>query len=378
MKRPEFKFVLILLLALTLYTAPASAGSAERTFPASVSPNQEFKVTVNIADYGAAGQVLEKLPDGFTFVNSTLPERAVTVNGSEVSFLLMTEKSFSYNLKAPASTGTYKIVGLLRDINKAEFSVLPADCSIIVSQSSSGSSGDSSGGNSGGSSGGSSGGGGGGSAEPQSNVAAKELSKKSITAGERVKFEFPEGVTCIRYVEFDAKKSMGKVTTIVEMLKGQSKLVSGLPEGTVYKNVNIWVGSGGIANSNNIANAVVGFRVEKAWLEKCGADETSVALWNYDKTWSKLETKEIGEDSTYVFFESKTPGFGPFTIVVPDESIELKSSSPADTSSPTTKSSESSPAADAEKPSGKSSIPGFESAVAVGILGAVYQILRRK
>ncbi len=333
MKRPEFKFIIVLLLALTLYAAPASAGSAERTFSSSVTPNQEFRVTVNVADYGAAGQVLEKLPAGFTFVSSTLPERAVTVNGSEVSFLLMTEKNFSYTLKAPASTGAYKIVGILRDINKAEYPVLPADCSINVCESSGSSSGGSS---SGGSSGGSSSGGGaGGSPEPQSNVAAKELSKISVTAGKHAKFEFPQGVTCIRYVEFDAKKTLGKITTVVEMLKGQSKLVSSLPEGTVYKNVNIWVGSGGIANSDNIENAVVGFRVEKTWLENCGADETSLALWHYDKTWSKLETTKVGEDSTYVFFDAKTPGFGPFTIVAPKENIEVEPSE-SNTKSPTT------------------------------------------
>ena len=92
-----------------------------------LTPSQEFQVTVNVADYGAAGQVLEKLPAGFTFVSSTLPERAVTVNGNKVSFLLMNEKSFSYALKAPASAGTYKFVGILRDINKTEFSVLPTD-----------------------------------------------------------------------------------------------------------------------------------------------------------------------------------------------------------------------------------------------------------
>lgn len=374
MKRNGFKFVLILLLALTLYTAPASAGSAQRTLPNSVSPNQEFQVTVNVADYGAAGQVIEKLPAGFTFVSSTLPERAVTENGSEVSFLLMTERSFSYTMKAPATTGTYKIVGILRDINKAEFSVSPVDCSITVSQSSNGGSGGSGGsGHSGGSGG--SGGGGGVSAEPQSNVEVKELSKKTVTSGERVKFEFPQGVTCIRYVEFDAKKSMGKVTTIVEMLRGQSNLVSGQPDGSIYKNVNIWVGSGGIANSDNIANAVVGFRAEKSWLEKCGADESSVALWNYNKAWSKLETKKVGEDSTYVFFESKTPGFGPFTIVVPSESIKVKS--PDSTTSTPKNNSKSNPADDAEKPD-KSFIPGFESAVTIGILGAVYQIMRRK
>jgi PGF-pre-PGF domain-containing protein len=381
MKRPEFKFVILLLLALTLYIAPASASSAERTFSSSVSPNQEFQVTVNVADYGAAGQVLEKLPAGFTYVSSTLPERAVTVNGSEVSFLLMTEKSFSYTLKAPASTGTYKIVGILRDINKTECTVLPTDCSIIVSQSSSGGSGsssDSSSSSSGGSSGHSSssgGGGGGGSAEPQSNVEVKELSQQSITAGNHIKFEFPKGVTCIRYVEFDAKKSLGKVTTIVEMLKGQSKLVSSLPDGTIYKNVNIWVGSGGIANSDNLGNAVIGFRVEKSWLDKCGGDVSSLALWNYDKTWCKLETKKIGEDNTYVFYEAKTSGFGCFTIVVPDKKIDVKPSKSTTTASNNVKTNV---ASDTEKSTSKSWLPGFEFVGAIGILGVVYQVLRRK
>ena len=84
---------------------------------------------------------LEKLPAGFTYVSSTLPEEAVTVNGNKVSFLLMTEKSFSYTLKAPASTGTYQLVGLLRDINKNEFSGLPASSSIKVVTTSSGGSG---------------------------------------------------------------------------------------------------------------------------------------------------------------------------------------------------------------------------------------------
>jgi PGF-pre-PGF domain-containing protein len=361
--------VLDAYFASALSNAPTSPGSAGRTFYGPISPGQEFQITVNnVANYGAACQILEKLPAGFTFVRSTLPERAVTVNGNEVSFLLMGETSYSYTLRAPESTGEYKIAGLLRDINKAECPVTPADCSITVSQPS----------NSGGSSGGSggSGGGAGASQEPQSNVEAKELSQQSISSGKHIKFEFTKGATCIRYVEFDAKKSLGKVTTIVEMLRAQSKLVSSLPEGTVYKNVNIWVGSGGIANSNNIENAVIGFRVDKAWLDKCKADESSLALWHYDKSWSELETKKVGEDTNYVFFESKTPGFGCFTIVGPAEKIEIKSSDQEGTKSTTTSENGSKPSPKANEE--KSKLPGFESVMAIGVLGAVYQVLRRK
>jgi len=370
MKRHEFKIAFVLLLTLVLCAVPASAGSAERTLPSSVSTSEVFQVTINVADYGAAGQVLEKIPAGFTFVNSTLPEEAVTVNGSKISFLLMNDKSFSYTLKAPESAGTYQFVGLLRDINKTEFSVLPASSSIQVGSTPSGGSG----GGSHKSSSSSSGGGAGGSPELQSNVEAKELSQAFVTAGTHVRFDFPNGVTCIRYVEFDAKKTLGKITTIVEMLKGQSKLVPSLPEGTVYKNVNIWVGSGGIANSDNIENAVVGFRVEKAWFEENKVDADSLNLWYYDNSWSKLETKKLDEDSdTYVFFEAKTPGFGPFVIVAAAKA----ESGPVEVEPVPTEATDD-VASEPEKPSGWRSMPGFESAAFLGTVGAAYCVMRRK
>jgi len=373
MKRPEFKIAFVLLLTLVLCTVPASAGSAERTIPSSVSTSEVFQVTISVADYGAAGQVLEKIPAGFTYISSTLPEEAVTVNGNKISFLLINDKSFSYTLKAPESSGTYQFVGILRDINKAEFSVLPASSSIKV-VSTSGSSG---GGSHKSSSSSSSSGGAGGSPELQSNVEAKELSQAFVTAGNHVKFDFPNGVTCIRYVEFDAKKTLGKITTIVEMLKSQSKLVPDLPGGTVYKNVNIWVGSGGIANSDNIKNAVVGFRVEKAWLEENKIDADSLNLWYYDNAWNKLDTTKLDEDSdTYIYFEAKTPGFGPFAIVATNGpnsgSIEVEPV-PTDDAEP---GMESEPAGASS--GGWRSTPGFESAAFLGTVGAAYCVMRRK
>jgi PGF-pre-PGF domain-containing protein len=383
MKQPGFKFAFVLLLLVILCAAPASAGSAERVLPSSIDKNEVFQVTVNVADYGAAGQVIEKLPAGFTYISSTLPERAVTVNGSKVSFLLMTEKSFSYTLKGPSSAGTYQFSGILRDIDKTEFPVLPSNSSIKVGSSSGGDSGGDSGGNSGGdsdddsSSGSSSSSGAGGSPEPQSNVEAKELSQSYVGNGTHVRFDFPNGVTCIRYVEFDAKKTLGKITTIVEMLKGQSKLVSGQPEGTVYRNVNIWVGSGGIANSDNIENAVVGFRVEKTWLEENGVetdDKDSLNLWYYDRAWKKLDTTKLDESNkTYVYYEAKTPGFGSFAIVAAGSgSIDIE---PADDEGTADNVS-----SEINKTSRRTwrSMPGFGSVAFLAMVGAAYCVLRKK
>ncbi len=166
--------------------------------------------------------------------------------------------------------------------------------------------------------GGGGGGGGAGSPEPASNVEVKELSQQFVTNGNHVKFGFPRNVTCITYVDFDPKRSLGKVTTIVEMLKGVSKVASTPPSGMVYRNANIWVGNAGTASPDNIENAVVGFRVEKAWIASNGVDESEIGLSRYsEEKWGELSARKIREDSSYIYFEAETPGFSPFSITVP-------------------------------------------------------------
>ena len=155
----------------------------------------------------------------------------------------------------------------------------------------------------------------GGSPEPATNVEVKELSQAFVTSGNSVKFDFPKNATSVVYVSFDAKKTAGKTTTIVEMLKGKSTLVSGLPSGEVYKSLNIWVGNSGFATSNNIENAVVCFKVEKSWIQDKNIDKSSIALNRYsDKKWDSLPTNLSGEDDKFLYFTAKTPGFSPFAI----------------------------------------------------------------
>ncbi len=159
------------------------------------------------------------------------------------------------------------------------------------------------------------GGGGGGSPEPQSNVQVKELSQAFISSGKSVKFDFLQKVTPVVCVSFDSNKTAGKTTTIVEMLKEKSTLVSGLPSGEVYKSLNIWVGNSGFATSKNIENAVVNFKVEKSWIQDKKIDQSSITLNRYsDKTWNQLPTSLSGGDDKYLYFTAQTPGFSPFAI----------------------------------------------------------------
>jgi hypothetical protein len=87
-----------------------------------------------------------------------------------------------------------------------------------------------------------------------------------------------------------------------------------LPSNEVYKNVNIWIGNSGIV-SNNIENASVCFRVEKSWIQDKKIDQSSITLNRYSNSkWEQLQTTQSGEDSNYLYFTAKTPGFSPFAI----------------------------------------------------------------
>ncbi|MDQ1276089.1 MAG: hypothetical protein QG610_1664, partial [Euryarchaeota archaeon] len=158
-------------------------------------------------------------------------------------------------------------------------------------------------------------GGGGGSPEPAKNIEVKELCQVFITNGKEAKFDFTKNATCVVYASFDAKRTLGKTTTVAEMLKEKSALVSELPSGEVYKSFNIWVGNGGIATSKNIENSEVCFRVEKSWVQEKDIDQGSISLNAHsDEKWEQLPVTLSEEDEEFLYFTAETPGFSSFAI----------------------------------------------------------------
>jgi PGF-pre-PGF domain-containing protein len=151
----------------------------------------------------------------------------------------------------------------------------------------------------------------------------KELSKTFISSGNSARFEFPQKATPVISVSFDSKKTAGKTTTIVEMLKAKSILVSGLPSDEVYKFLNIWVGNRGFATEKNIKNAVLCFKVKKSWIHDKKINKSSITLNRYsDMTWSKLPTSLSSEDDNYQYLTAQTPGFSQFAITGKTTALE--------------------------------------------------------
>lgn len=155
----------------------------------------------------------------------------------------------------------------------------------------------------------------GGSPEPASNIAAKLQTQKYITAGNHIKFEFTKNATCVDFVEFDAKKTLGKTTTTIEQLKGRSVLTATDPAGKIYKYFNIWVGNNGIAIPENIGNATVEFIISKAEIKLNETEKSAIILQRYEQgKWNPLKTTKIGEDDQYIYYQANTTSFSSFAI----------------------------------------------------------------
>ncbi|WP_292463940.1 PGF-pre-PGF domain-containing protein [Methanolobus sp.] len=164
-------------------------------------------------------------------------------------------------------------------------------------------------------SGGSSGGGGGTTGEKYENIQVKEVQGIFVNVDSRINYEFEKEGNAITSIQFDALKNSGKIQAIVEVLKGRSSFAKTDAPGKVYQQMNIWVGSVGFVSPENVENLMIGFRVEKSWLEENEINVDLVKLFRYaDDSWDAVPTTVAGEDDRYMYFESHTPGFSPFAI----------------------------------------------------------------
>ncbi|WP_370575524.1 S-layer protein domain-containing protein [Methanomethylovorans sp.] len=165
------------------------------------------------------------------------------------------------------------------------------------------------------SSGGSGGGGGAASGEDYGNIQVKEIRQQNINRDSAVLYEFNEEKNAIDSIGFTSLKNAGTVSATIEVLKGRSSFVASDAPGTIYQNMNIWVGKTGFATPDNIKNATLRYRIDKAWIEENDIAESSIRMYRFhNNEWNALPTHKVSEDSGYVYFESETPGFSPFSI----------------------------------------------------------------
>ena len=119
------------VVAAGLLFAPAASAdthSATRAFDMSeVFTGGEVTVTIDARDFGPFARVSETLPDGWEYTGSSLPDAAVSVEGSVVRFILLEEGEFTYTVTAPDAVGTFAFSGVIEDARRLAQTVDGAD-----------------------------------------------------------------------------------------------------------------------------------------------------------------------------------------------------------------------------------------------------------
>ena len=99
----------------------AQSHSASRAFQRTwAAPGGEIQVTITASNYGSFGQVVETLPEGFTFLGSSLDDAQVEPEGQTLLFSLLGDSRFTYTVTVPSVEGRYTFSGIIKNINREE------------------------------------------------------------------------------------------------------------------------------------------------------------------------------------------------------------------------------------------------------------------
>jgi uncharacterized protein YfcZ (UPF0381/DUF406 family) len=117
----------ILALSMVL-VGSADDEKAARTVPLDcINPGEEFIVTVELPKDGISGLVIEKLCDGWEYVDSSLNDYQVidhTAVNNTLIFTLVGDKTFNYTVKAPDTSETScEITGVFRNIDMVDYPI---------------------------------------------------------------------------------------------------------------------------------------------------------------------------------------------------------------------------------------------------------------
>lgn len=165
-------------------------------------------------------------------------------------------------------------------------------------------------------SGGGGGGGGGGGAAPGPIPTASEASIiPSISAGGTGSVPFTVPNLVITGIDITVTNSVNNVQiTVTRQSSAPATVPAFAVGGTGAIHSYLIIEKKGVQDSD-ITNVKIKFKVEKSWLSSNGVDKSTIVLSRFNNgVWNDLPTFITGEDSTYVYFESISPGLSVFVI----------------------------------------------------------------
>lgn len=104
------------------------------------------------------------------------------------------------------------------------------------------------------------------SGEAFENIESTETDREFVNKESYISYNYKLECNLVEFINFTALSSSGEIAAKVEILKDTSTLVDMAPPGTVFKNLNIWVGNYGCATEKNIKDTKIGFKVDRSWV----------------------------------------------------------------------------------------------------------------
>ena len=230
---------------------------------------------------------------------------------------------------------------------------------------------------------GNNGGGGGSTGEANGIIDVVESRSHRMVSGIPVTCKFSEHDNPLVYINLTTKNTRYSVPVRIEVLSDTSTFVNMPVGGTIYRNLNIWIGNEGFATSANIQEASIVFGVEEQWLTEHGIDPSHIVLMHYDMdsdSWEPLSTEMIDSDATHIYYRATTLSFSPFAIVAIEEESTKNSDpeTPATSTTPIgTDGTENVNSKPASGPSGSTPTIIF-GLIMVTLLAGIVRILKRR
>jgi PGF-pre-PGF domain-containing protein len=142
----------------------------------------------------------------------------------------------------------------------------------------------------------------------------------NVSKGEKkeIRIEDSQGVEVVG-VKFTAATDLKNVKVTIVKLKSKPEEVvePSKKKFSVYRYLDIKLTADDeYVKEEDIQALKFSFQVEQAWIADNGIDKKSIKLMRYhDGVWQNLSTTVVGQDDTYVYYESETPGCSTFVIV---------------------------------------------------------------
>ncbi len=140
----------------------------------------------------------------------------------------------------------------------------------------------------------------------------------------------------LEIIRISVKNSVNDVQITVTKIDEKPPSVTVNVDGVVYRYLKVDLQN---VSSSDIAKTIIGFKVEKSWINANYVDKQSICLQRYeDGEWSKLPTYKVNEDAANIYYRAETSGLSIYAITgrtVTPTPTKTETPTPTPTATPT-------------------------------------------